>query len=388
MRPRPGTAPGTPSSIRSAAYVASAPGAPQPPCAPYTCDVIQTLMHHRLSYHSADIHVKRRYIHEVFSNDGHWWAAAWSRRARLDKFQSWQRRRAFEDTWCMDLLKDSEKRARPFIPRGYTGRFWFCMGSAARWMPPTLGGFAATPKRGLMVALRRAIATRNAQSGRFADGRPHRVWAARYADERFTSKISWCSGQRMQRIWTERKPLPGKKPFNSGRARVKETLCIHDPSKDGDAPPQPSEDQQTLQQSMLDLQEKRQFKQRVAGQGQHALNADHLRLLDFLASEQQTEPRQTAPGHTFLRGLLYCPGLRMFLDRDKAAAIAIAGTAMYELAAASERPDLCRDKALRKHLRPDVYQPTKASGPDESSGGFHRAPPLVPPVQPPAGGSA
>ena len=378
LRPPPGTLPGTPSDARSAAYrPPPGNGAAPPASPPYASEVISTLRTEGHSFFSGNIESKRRYIGVVLQGDGHWWSVAWSRKARLDKFKSWQRRRSFEDAWCADVLREAEKRAEPFVPESYTMRMWFCMGAAAQWMRPTLGGHAAAPKRGLMMAMRRVINVANSQAGKFADGRPVRVWTAKYSDERFTSKISWFSGQPMLKIWTERTKVPGAKPFKSGRARVVEQLHVYRPPRPDASPPEPTAEQRVQEQDISVRQDKRYVRQRVAGQGRNAPTQDHLRLLDFLASERETAARPPSPGHTFLRGLLYCPGLRMYLDRDKAAAIAIAGTAMYELAAASERPDLCRNRTLLKHLRPDVFQPTKATGPDHTSGGFHRAPPLA-----------
>jgi hypothetical protein len=91
------------------------------------------------------------------------------------------------------------------------------------------------------------------------------------------------------------------------------------------------------------------------------------------------EPRQLAPpspGHTFLRGLHHCPVLRLYLDRDRAAAIAIAGTAAYR-EAALRRPDLGKDrealKKNRKFLRPPEFQERRRYG-TLGGGGFHRAP--------------
>ena len=260
----------------------------------------------------------RAYLAQYATFSAQWWSFALQRRESRANFQRYIGKRKVMDSFYARIKRHAETAFPSAVIE-------IAYGSAFKSMKPTGVGEVAAPVGAMFKACKRVFGPN-----------------VSVVDEVLTTQVDWASGLKKELAYKVLEP--------DGRGGVVERLR-HTANKSPPVITDPTH-----------LAELAKYRERKRVQGSHrrggrAIDRPHDDQRD---DEKKKEEKKRATCYPEIRGLRFCTETRMFLDRDRQSALAIARLRCMEVLGLPRPYPFCHQKRSNKNTSRDIEEPVAA----------------------------
>lgn len=265
--------------------------------------------------HPATLQQVYNYLERYYEFFEEWWQVATTKREDRSRFRRYCGKQRALDRWFSDLKRDLDRLQ---AEHGFEG-YYIAYGSAGPGLRPQGPGQLAVPTTTAFKRCKLCFGSR-----------------VRLVDESYTSKISWWSKGPMHHVFKAKSPSDLTRRVGAGMSAAKQ-LLLHSPVRHLTSAALPGRDQRQQSQVWAQGEATRLREKgikRRGGAGARPWERLHWWYRQEgpqAAAGREEKRKQRSCWYLQCRGLHWCPCKKAHLDRDVAAAVAIAGLLWIEL---------------------------------------------------------